>query len=118
MISGAVMDMPSRFSSSSLVDRLRWCAEQWCEANSATLARLGRCVVNDGGFFGRVSSPEASTTTATLEKFARFLGDPANWPDGAVPDDVCAFVHIVGVSARAPAPATGQADDLSGGVVL
>lgn len=109
MIRGAVMDMPF-----SLVDRLRDCAGRWVSAHGASLARLGRTVINDGGFFARIDAPGASVTTATLERFARFLGDPGNWPDGAVPDEVAAFVHVTGVSPPAAAPATGQSGAMSG----
>ena len=83
-----------------LLDRLRVCAALWSEATDAKLARLGREVVNDGGFFARLESPGASTTTATLEKFARFLIDPANWPDAKVPGDVVAFGHVTGIGHR------------------
>lgn len=100
-----------------LIDRLRIAAALWADANDATLARLGRGAINDSSYFTR-SEPAQGPTTGTLEKFARFLGDPGNWPDGVVPGEVCAFVHIVGVSACGPAPATGQADDLSGGIGL
>ena len=98
----------------TLPDRLRTSAQLWAEATGGTFARLGREAINDGGFFTRLDSPNPSCTTATLEKFARFLGDAANWPDGMVPGDVAAFVHVVGVSPAALAPATGQIGDLSG----
>lgn len=86
-----------------LVDRLRFCAQLWAEANDATFARLGTIVINDGGFFTRVEST-ASTTTKTLERFARFLGDAGQWPDGAVPSAVREFVHVVGVTPDSPTP--------------
>ena len=92
------MIRPVMFKGPSLLDRLRNCAELWAEANEASLARLGRAVVNDGGFFARVERPEASTTTATLEKFARFLGDAGNWPEGRVPAEVNGFLAVTGIS--------------------
>ena len=96
-----------------LLDRLRVCAVLWSEATDAKLARLGREVVNDGGFFARLESPGASTTTATLEKFARFLLDPANWPDAVVPGEVAAFGHVTGISPD-PAPLSrGKGGELS-----
>ncbi|MFZ5745252.1 MAG: hypothetical protein ACOY7T_12320 [Pseudomonadota bacterium] len=98
----------------TLIDRLRQSADRWREVNDATLAKLGRLVINDGGFFSRIEAPGASTTTATLERFARFLGDPANWREGAVPDVVAEFVHAVGVSPEPAATATGQAGEMSG----
>lgn len=87
-----------------LIDRLRCCADIWVASNAASLARLGRAVLNDSSYFNRTESPQG-TTTATLEKFARFLGDGGNWPDGAVPREVCEFVHVVGVSSEACAAA-------------
>lgn len=98
----------------TLPDRLRALAQLWSEATGGTFARLGREAINDGGFFTRLDSPNPSCTTATLEKFARFLGDASNWPDGLVPDDVAAFVHVVGVSPAAVPVPTGQIGDLSG----
>lgn len=112
----AAMDTPL-----SLLDRLRCCAQLWCEANDATFARLGREVINDGGFFTRIEQPGAGATTATLERFARFFADAGNWPPapgegegGAVPEAVAAFVHVTGVSPALAAAATGQIGDLSG----
>ncbi len=101
-----------------LVDRLRASAAAWVDANEASLARLGRAVVNDGGFFTRLETQVQGTTTASLERFARFLVEPANWPADAsgarvVPAEVIAFGHAVGVSAAVPGLATvdaGQKD--------
>jgi hypothetical protein len=93
------MDMPTTLS---LEDRLRRCCTLWCEAHDAKPGRLGRLVVNDGGFFARLESPGATTTTATLEKFARFLADPANWPDGNVPREARDLAHVTGVPSVAP----------------
>lgn len=106
----------------TLPDRLRTSAQLWVERTGSTFARLGREAINDGGFFTRLDQPSASCTTATLEKFARFLGDAVNWPDGAVPPEVAAFVQVVGVvpvhkASITSAPggqATGQIGDLSG----
>lgn len=98
-----------------LSDRLKQCATLWAEAHDATLARLGRAAINDSSFFTREDRPQG-VTTGTLERFARFLGEPGNWPDGVVPEAVLAFVHVVGVRPEAAAPATGLASDLSGQV--
>lgn len=96
-----------------LVDRLFAAARLWAQAHEATVARLGRHVVNDTAFFTRLEQPGASTTTATLERFATYLLAPANWPDGAVPREVVDFGHAVGVSAPAPAASAGQAGEVS-----
>lgn len=102
----------------SLVDRLRICAVLWTEANDASFARLGKAVVNDGGFFTRLDSPGSTTTAATLEKFARFLIDPANWPDAVVPGEVAAFAHVTGISPEAGEPSRGISDESSPALVL
>ncbi len=81
----------------SLIERLRLCAQLWVEATGGSFARLGRTVLNDSSFFNRIESPQG-TTTATLERFARYLGDAANWPEGAVPDEARAFALVTGVA--------------------
>lgn len=84
----------------SLVERLRQVSQLWVTAQDASLSRLGKSVVNDGGFFTRLETQVQGTTTATLEKFAAFLGDPGNWPDGAVPQEALDLAHRVGISTR------------------
>lgn len=87
-----------RTPSLSLVDHLRHAAHIWAGAHDASLARLGKFVVNDGGFFTRLETQVQGTTTATLEKFAVFLNDAGNWPDGAVPKEAIDLAHRVGIS--------------------
>lgn len=84
----------------SLVDHLRQAAWIWVAAHDASFARLGKSVVNDGGFFTRLETQVQGTTTATLEKFAAFLADAANWPEGAVPQEAIDLAHRVGVITR------------------
>lgn len=88
-----------------LTDRLQAVAALWIDAHPEprpSLARLGRQVVNDGGFFTRFeTNPAADTTTGTLAKFAAWLGDAANWPDGTVPEEAKAFAHVTGVAVPA-----------------
>lgn len=93
--------------------RLRTCGDQWAAVNGASLAALGRLAINDSSFFNRIDSPRG-TTTATLERFAQFLTDPANWPDGAVPPEVCEFAHVVGISSAACSASAGCSDEMSG----
>lgn len=79
------------------------CSQLWSEANGRSLGALASIVVNHGSFFDRLINPGASTTTATLDKFARFLGDVSNWPDGMdLPQAVREFVAVTGVE---PIPA-------------
>ena len=95
----------------ALPDRLLQVAGLWSAAQGATLHRLGALVINDGAFFARLEST-ASTTTKTLERFARFLIDPGNWPQGDVPAEVCRFAHAVGISGGAcPALADDASED-------
>lgn len=95
-----------------LIERLKAAAQLWVDANGASLARLGRAVMNDNGFFSRIDGNPV-TTTATLERFARFLGDAANWPDGAVPEEVRAFVHVTGVSSETEGTSPGKIGEIS-----
>lgn len=102
-----------------LVDALMTCANLWCAAHQpepAPLARLGRLAVGDGGFFTRLPTQSKGATTDTLERFARFLLDPANWPvgRGGVPQEAREFAHRLGVSLSVAALATGQTAPLSG----
>jgi len=98
----------------TLEDRLRIACASWCAANDAKPGRLGRLAINDGGFFTRLeNNPGASTTTTTLTRFAEFLADPANWPDGLVAEEAQALAHVVGVSGQAGARAEGRAKEVS-----
>lgn len=98
----------------SLSEHLLACAHQWCAAHGdAKLATLGRVAMNDTAFFTR--DHRHGPTTATLEKFAAFLADLAQWPDGAVPREVCEFVHRVEGRTPEACLATGKADAISPG---
>ena len=86
-----------------LVGRLKQVSAQWVAATGRSLGALATIVANHGSFFERLDSPGAGTTTATLEKFARFLIEADNWPEGDVPQEVARFAHAVGISAAAGA---------------
>lgn len=106
------MDLKTRLARSARA----WCAS-WSAADGADvpLSRLSKRVVDDGKFFDNLLAMRRGPSTDTLEKFAAFLVDASNWPEGvAVPAEVIAFGHAVGVSAPCPAPATGQVGELSG----
>ena len=85
----------------TLIERLQNCAMLWTQAHSAVPGRIGRVVANDAGVLPRISQPGASVTTATLEKFAAYFADPANWPGGVVPQEAIELAHVTGVT---PAP--------------
>jgi len=97
----------------TLIERLQRCAQLWTEAHCAAPGRIGRVVVNDAGVLPRISQPGASVTTATLEKFASYLSDPANWPEGAVPQEAVDLAHVVGVTPPSPALSPGNSADNS-----
>jgi hypothetical protein len=99
-----------------LVERLKRVAQLWADANGRSLGALATIVANHGSFFERLAAPDAGTTTATLEKFARFLTEAANWPEGMVPQEVCLFAHAVGVSGGACPASPDIAADLIGAV--
>ena len=98
----------------SPITRLQACTALWCAATGRSRGALSSIVANDGGFFTRLDSPGATTTVATLQKFARFLGDAANWPEGhLVPVEVSAFLHAVGITPPAGGVSAGNAPEIS-----
>lgn len=94
-------------------DRLLALAAQWSAATGRTLGALSSVVSNNGGTLDRLRDPANAVTDSTLEKFARYLADPASWPDGAVPDEAKAFAHVTGVTPGEAAVSPGKGDDLS-----
>lgn len=92
----------------TLIERLQRCAQLWTEAHRAAPGRIGRVVANDAGVLPRISQPGASVTTATLEKFAAYLADPANWPEGIVPQEALDLAHVTGVTPACPALSPGK----------
>lgn len=78
------------------------------------ISRLGKAVAADAAFFDRVEGRDVlPCTVATLEKFARFLADAGNWPEGEVADEAKALAHVVGVTAPSPVLSAGQTDKAS-----
>ena len=97
-----------------LITRLSACCDLWSAANDASRAWLGKKVTNDGSFFTRIGSG-SSLTTATLEKFASFFADPANWKTGQIPQEVEAFIVIVAPKHAANPPSPDNASQNIGG---
>lgn len=101
------------------------CAEEWArrhgdESGPAPLSRLGKQVAGDAKFFGRVADRDGGMNLATLEKFAAYLLDPANWPEpvgggGRVPQEARDLAHRCGISLNAARQATGNNAELSSG---
>lgn len=97
----------------TLIERLQRCAMLWTDAHSAAPGRIGRVVVNDAGVLPRISQPGASVTTATLEKFAAYLADPVNWPEGVVPQEAVDLAHVVGVTPAGAGLSPGKSAGVS-----
>jgi hypothetical protein len=97
----------------SLIERLHRCATLWTDAHQAAPGRIGRLVVNDAGVLPRISQPGASVTTTTLEKFAAFLADAANWPGGVVPQEALDLAHVVGVTLPCTGLSSGNDAEVS-----
>ena len=96
-----------------LRDRLLIAAERWSEATGRTLGALSSVVSNHAQTIDRLRDPANKVTDATLEKFAAFLADPANWPEGAVPQEAIELAHVTGISAPALLPSAGNAGSVS-----
>lgn len=83
---------------SDLKSRLVAVAAQWASAHGdAPLSRLGKRVASDATFFDRLGRG-GGLNLATLERFAVFLIDPDNWPEGVVPQDAIDLADSCGVS--------------------
>jgi hypothetical protein len=87
-----------------LRDRLFAAAEAWSAATGRTTGALSSVVANHGQALERLRDPANKVTDATLEKFAAFLADGANWPGGQIPQVAVDLAHVVGIS-------TGEAQD-------
>lgn len=92
----------------TLIEQLHRCAVLWTNLHEAAPGRIGRLVVNDGGVLTRIAQPGASVTTATLERFAAFLVDAGNWPEGCVPEEAVEFAHRVGIVAHPASLSPGK----------
>lgn len=104
---------------SDLKSRLVRACETWAAAHAAAearevpLSRIGKRVAGDANFFQRIEPSWATCNITTLERFAQFLGDGANWPDGSVPEDVRDFVHVIGVNPPGEALSPGKGGEIS-----
>lgn len=103
-----------------LKTRLSLAADAWCvahadeEGSPAPASRLARAAgYDDGDFFERLPNTRRGPSTNTLERFARFLADPVNWPEGKVADEAKGLAHVVGVTAPAASLSAGQPVDES-----
>lgn len=99
-----------------LREALRRAADEWCTATGRSLGALSTLVSNYAGTISRLDDPGAAITDLKLEQFARWLAQPANWPEGRVEKGAEEFAHRVGISVAGTVPASGKPEQLSGGV--
>lgn len=95
-----------------LKSRLITCSQAWANAHDAPLTRIAKRVTGDAKFFDRLAAG-AGFNIGTLEKFATELVDPANWPDGEVPEQVLTFGHAVGVTPPGADVSAGKDGEIS-----
>lgn len=107
----ARMDQPA---SLSLRERLLGTAHVWCETTGKSLGSLSTTVTGTGKTLKQYADG-MTITDAKLEQFARFLADPANWPDGMVAEEARTLAHVCGVSAADSASSAGLSCEMSGG---
>lgn len=96
-------------STTRLRDRLLCAAEAWSKVTGRTLGALSSIVSNHAQTIERLRDPSNKVTDATLEKFAAYLADAANWPEGAVPQEAIDLAHVTGVTLPCPALSSGKA---------
>ena len=98
-----------------LRDRLLDAAQAWSRATGRTLGALSSVVSNHAQTIERLRDPGNKVTDATLEKFASYLADPANWPEGAVPQEAVDLAHVVGITPAALPASPGKIVESSRG---
>lgn len=91
-----------------LRDRLLIAAEVWSRSTGRTLGALSSVVSNHAQTIDRLREPANKVTDATLEKFAAYLADPANWPEGIVPQEALDLAHVTGVTPACPVLSPGK----------
>lgn len=95
-------------SAPRLRDRLLAAADIWAAACGRSTGALSSIVANHGQALDRLRDPANKVTDATLEKFAAYLADPANWPEGAVPQEAIDLAHVTGVTPASPGLSPGK----------
>lgn len=72
--------------------------------------------MDDGKTLDRLAEdPARAVYDTTIAKFARFLADAANWPEGEVAEEAKALAHVVGVSPADAMASAGLPDQSSSG---
>jgi hypothetical protein len=94
----------------TLIDRMLKLAGLWAAASGhSTTSRLSTIVAPDGGLLRRLEQG-GGCTVDTLDKFAHFLRDPANWPESAVPSEACELLGAIGHIKSLPGERDALAD--------
>lgn len=60
-----------------------------------SLSRVATIVVNNGGFFSRLREGRPFSVTS-LDKFAAWFRQPANWPDCSIPHTAATALASIG----------------------
>lgn len=99
-----------------LRERLIGVSTCWAEKTGRTLGSLSTRVTGTGKTLERlIEDPARAVQDNTLEKFAAFLADQANWPDEVVPEDAKVFAHVVGITLPGPSASAGLPGETSSG---
>lgn len=70
--------------------------------------------MDDGKTLDRLADdPARAVYDTTIAKFARFLADATNWPEGEVAEEAKALAHVVGVSPVDAVQSAGKMDEIS-----
>jgi hypothetical protein len=86
----------------TLIDKVLKIAAVWATANGhSSTARLSTLVANDGRVLAKLEAG-GGATLATLDKFAVFLREPANWPGAVIPAAAADLLAEVGAIATLP----------------
>ena len=97
-----------------LRDRLLAAASSWASATGRSFGALSARVMDDGKTLDRLADdPARAVYDTTIAKFARFLADAANWPEGEVAEEAKALAHVVGVSPVAVPQSAGKIEEIS-----
>lgn len=83
-----------------LRDHLLLVADIWATRTDRSTGALSSVVTNNGRSLERLRDPATSVTDATIERFAVFLADVDNWPDGVIPQEALDLAHRVGISTQ------------------
>ena len=60
-----------------------------------SLSRVATIVASSGAFFNRLRDGK-TFSVANLDRFNSWFRDPANWPDGVVPEDAARALASMG----------------------